>query len=180
MPPCLVLKIGVLEDSRAFKNGCIVYSDRAEELQQRSCGLQRPRCLLSGSFQKFCQTLTRPDRQQAPKGKERSLLLAACLSAPCCALQPLFLPRGFFPPHGLCFVMVSASLKSVMQKVSMSGLFKLAPYHGLLVLASTSFQTLGMSRVHLFLLGHDRCLCSASGFLRSSGQSNRLIGLTWT
>ena len=72
-------------------------------------------------------------------GKERSLLLATCLSTSCHAHQPLFPPRcGFFPTHGLCLVMVSASLKSVMQKVSMNRLFKPTPYHGLLVSASTT------------------------------------------
>ena len=177
----------MLEDRHAFKNGCIVYSGRAEELRHGSCGLQRPKYLLWI----FLEVLPNPDstRQTAGPQGEREVSAAGDLFICFLLCPPASVPSvsWLLSPRVLCFVMVSASLQPVMQKVSMDGLLKLTPYHRLLVQPLpppssplSSFQTLGMSRVHLFLLGHNRCLCSATGFLRSSGGSNRLIGLAWT
>lgn len=62
-------------------------------------------------FRSFAKPLIiRPDRQKALKGKERSLLLAACLSAPCCASSlcsfhvASFHPMASASRHGFCFL----------------------------------------------------------------------------
>ena len=139
-------------------------------------------------FRSFAKPWLDQTDGRPPRGKERSLPLVTCLSASCYAHQPLFSPcRGFFPlvasasswfllPYNLWCRKSPWMVSSSSPHIVDFWFQPLSPPSSPL----SSFQTLGMSRVHLFLLGHNRCLCSATGFLRSSGGSNRSIGLAWT